>query len=111
MEVTSVHAVKGQTHCATLYLESFFDRGYGNFESQRLRNQFNGRQTVEETIASIANSRDKVRQSAKMAFVGLSRPTNFLCVAVHKSRFDAVLNTIDRDIWEVLYVPSNDIEN
>ncbi|MBV2196566.1 MAG: UvrD-helicase domain-containing protein, partial [Flavobacterium sp.] len=45
IEITSVHAVKGQTHCATLYLESYFHQdGRGanakSYESQRLQNQF-----------------------------------------------------------------------
>lgn len=109
IEITSVHAVKGQTHCATLYLESFFDKGYGNYESQRLRNQFLGIQTVTETLASIPNSQDKVIQSAKMAYVGFSRPTNLLCIAIHKDRFDSILNGINRDEWEIIEVPKQAI--
>jgi DNA helicase-2/ATP-dependent DNA helicase PcrA len=104
VEITSVHSVKGQTHCATLYLETFFDRGYGNYESERLRNQFTSSQTVDETIASITTSHDKVKQSAKMAFVGFSRPTDLLCVAIHKDRFDAHLSTISVNDWEVIEV-------
>lgn len=104
IEVTSVHAVKGQTHCATLYLESFFDRGYGNYESERLKNQFLGTQTISQTLAVVPNSHDKIIQSAKMAYVGFSRPTNFLCVAIHKSRFNSCLSTIDRNKWEVIEI-------
>ncbi|KIX22077.1 hypothetical protein SY27_05260 [Flavobacterium sp. 316] len=104
IEVTSVHAVKGQTHCATLYLESFFDRGYGNYESERLRNQFLGTQTISQTLAFVPNSHDKIIQSAKMAYVGFSRPTNFLCVAVHKDRFNSRLSDIDRNKWEVIEI-------
>lgn len=102
IEVTSVHAVKGQTHCATLYLESFFDRGYGNYESERLQNQFLGTQKISQTLAVVPNSHDKIIQSAKMAYVGFSRPTNFLCIAIHKSRFNSCLSTIDRNKWEVI---------
>lgn len=102
IEVTSVHAVKGQTHCATLYLESFFDRGYGNYESERLKNQFLRTQTISQTLAVVPNSHDKIIQSAKMAYVGFSRPTNFLCVAIHKSRFNSCLSTIDRNKWVVI---------
>lgn len=104
IEVTSVHAVKGQTHCATLYLESFFDRGYGNYESERLRNQFLGTQTISQTLAVVPNSHDKIIQSTKMAYVGFSRPTNFLCVAVHKDRFDSRLSDIDRNKWEIIEI-------
>jgi hypothetical protein len=104
IEITSVHAVKGQTHCATLYLESFYNRGYGNYESERLRNQFLGTQSVSETLASITTSKDKVIQSAKMAYVGFSRPTNLLCIAVHKSRFKSVLSTINKEEWEIVTI-------
>lgn len=104
IEITSVHAVKGQTHCATLYLESFFDRGYGNYESERLRNQFIGTQTITQTLATIPNSHDKIIQSTKMAYVGFSRPTNLLCIAIHKNRFDSHFSDINRDKWEVIEI-------
>ena len=104
IEITSVHAVKGQTHCATLYLESFFDRGYGNYESERLRNQFLGTQTITQTLATIPNSHDKIIQSTKMAYVGFSRPTNLLCIAIHKNRFDSHFSDINRDKWEVIEI-------
>ena len=88
IEITSVHAVKGQTHCATLYLESYFQKdGNGanakSYESQRLKDQFLGTQIQ-------SNVGDRVKQSAKMAYVGFSRPTDLLCVAVHKDRFDKI---------------------
>lgn len=104
IEITSVHAVKGQTHCATLYMESFHDRGYGNYESERLRNQFLGIQSVSETLSAVKTSHDKIKQSAKMAYVGFSRPTDLLCIAIHKDRFDSVLSTINQNDWEIITV-------
>lgn len=103
IEITSVHAVKGQTHCATLYLESYFQQdGRGanakSYESQRLKDQFLGTQIQ-------SNVGDRVKQSAKMAYVGLSRPTDLLCVAVHKDRFNYFLSQIDRENWEIKEVP------
>lgn len=106
IEITSIHAVKGQTHCATLYLESFYNRGYGNYESERLRNQFIGTQTISETLATVRNSHDLIMQSAKMAYVGFSRPTDLLCIGIHKDRFDNLLGDINRDIWEIVEVTS-----
>lgn len=104
IEITSVHAVKGQTHCATLYLESFFERGYGNYESERLRNQFLENQTVSQTLESLTNSKDKIIQSSKMVYVGFSRPTDLLCVAIHKNRFNERLSNIDRNKWEIIEI-------
>lgn len=93
IEITSVHSVKGQTHCATLYLESYY---HSNYESQRLQNQFLGNHFNDNRVHH--------KSSIKMAFVGFSRPTDLLCVAIHKERFDAELNTLDMDIWEVITV-------
>ncbi len=99
IEITSVHAVKGQTHDATLYLESYFNQdGNGinakSYESQRLANQFLG-----EPLESKTTERNK--QSIKMAYVGFSRATQLLCIAIHKDRFDQYLSSIDRTLWEV----------
>jgi hypothetical protein len=99
IEITSVHAVKGQTHCATLYLESYFQKdGNGanakSYESQRLKYQFLETQ-IQTTVG------DRVKQSAKMAYVGFSRPTDLLCIAIHHDRFNALEDTISPDIWEV----------
>lgn len=96
IEITSVHAVKGQTHCATLYLESYY---HSNYESQRLSNQFLGN--------SFNDNRVHHKSSVKMAYVGFSRPTDLLCIAIHKDRFDELLNTINTDIWEIKTVTAN----
>lgn len=106
IEITSVHSVKGQTHDATLYLESFYNHGYGNYESERLRNQFLGIQTIPQTLETQKTSHDKIIQSTKMAYVGFSRATQLLCIAIHKDRFEKYLNTIDRDIWEIKDISS-----
>ncbi|PPC33729.1 UvrD-helicase domain-containing protein [Acinetobacter baumannii] len=106
IEITSVHSVKGQTHDATLYLESFFNQGYGNYESERLRNQFLGIQTIPQTLETQKISHDKIIQSTKMAYVGFSRATQLLCIAMHKDRFEQYLNTIDRNIWEIKDISS-----
>ncbi|MFK8276335.1 UvrD-helicase domain-containing protein [Capnocytophaga cynodegmi] len=95
IEVTNVHSVKGQTHCATLYLESFYHSDGGkSYESERLVNAFLG--------SFITNGKKRIQQSLKMAYVGFSRPTNLLCVAIHKSRFDKHLSDIDKNVWEII---------
>jgi len=90
IEITSVHAVKGQTHCATLYLESYY---HSNYESERLTPQFLGN--------SFNDNRVHHKSSIKMAYVGFSRPTDLLCIAVHKDRFDNLLNEINQQEWEI----------
>ncbi len=103
VEVGTIHSAKGQTHTASLYLESFYNRGYGNYESERLRNQILG-VNIEDTLNSNLGGKDKIRQSGKMAYVGFSRPTHLLCFAIHKNRFNSVLAEIDRDSWDIIEI-------
>lgn len=91
IDIGTVHSIKGQTHTCTLYLESFYQSHY---ESTRLAAQLKG-----GPMPASANS--YFRQSAKMAYVGFSRPTHLLCFAVHQTRFEESLVDIDRDTWEV----------
>lgn len=105
VEITSVHAVKGHTHCATLYLESYFYKdGKGvnakSYESQRLADQFLGK-NIDASKAG-----ERIKQSAKMAYVGFSRPTSLLCVAIHKDRFDKYLKSISESDWEIKCINS-----
>jgi DNA helicase-2/ATP-dependent DNA helicase PcrA len=99
VEVGTVHSVKGKTHTATLYMESYYEKdGRGenskSYESQRLANQFKG-----ENIGSKVGIR--VKQSARMVYVGFSRPTHLLCFAVHKDRFDPMQDIFQKSGWEV----------
>jgi DNA helicase-2/ATP-dependent DNA helicase PcrA len=97
IEVATVHTSKGQTHTATLYLESFYQRaqGGGNYESERLAEQLKG-------IPLAAGAHLYVVQSIKMAYVGFSRPTHLLGFAVHKDRFDSKLADLNPDIWQII---------
>ncbi len=92
IEIGTIHSAKGQTHTATLYLETFFDRGY---ESSRLSSQF-------KFNCVSGDEGVRVKQSSRMCYVGMSRPTHLLCVAVRKDRFDSFLSDIDRDKWEII---------
>jgi len=108
IELATVHAVKGQTHTATLYLESYYQQdGHGqdakSYESQRLAPQFMG--------CYLNGSEGKrVKQSAKIAYVGFSRPTHLLCFAVHQDRFNKCLSRIDRSVWEIILIDDKEVE-
>lgn len=92
----TVHSVKGQTHTATIYIESaYFNDGGKMYESQRLAAQFVGERLPQ-------NAGKRVRESAKMVYVGFSRPTHLLAFAVHRERFDQFLSGIDKDTWKVV---------
>ncbi len=102
IELGSVHSVKGRTHTATLYLESYFQKdGKGakakSYESQRLADQF-----LMKALTGKEGLRAK--QSAKMVYVGFSRPTHLLAFAVHMDRFNHYLNALDQSTWETVRV-------
>lgn len=93
MEITTVHAVKGQTHAATLYLETSYQ---GKHESEYLFSQLLGQPFNDNHV--------RHKECTKMAYVGLSRPEMLLAIAVNKTRFDQLLSTIDTDQWEIVHV-------
>jgi DNA helicase-2/ATP-dependent DNA helicase PcrA len=97
IEIATIHSTKGQTHTATLYLETCF---YKKHESQRLSLQF--------LLEPLKGTEGKqVKQSAKMVYVGFSRPTHLLCFAVHRDRFEEKLPNIDASdndasVWKLI---------
>ena len=74
-------------------METFYGNGNSNYESQRLANQFKYQHFSETKTQHI--------QSTKMVYVGFSRPTHLLCVAIQKERFEANLSDINRDKWTI----------
>jgi hypothetical protein len=89
IKIGTVHSVKGETHTATLYLESYFNR---SFESKRLIDYFVGTHN--------APKNDVYRTTLKVCYVGLSRPTHFLCVAFQNDHVsDANLISMQQNGW------------
>lgn len=103
IEVGTIHSIKGETHSATLYMETFYEndsRTKGkciSYESQRLKEFFKGNFIT-------GNEKDRVKQSLKMAYVGMSRPKYLLCVAVHYDHVIDYLDEIPDDKWEKIEV-------
>lgn len=94
IQIETIHRAKGQTHCATLYVETMYQ---GKYESVHVLNQIQKRATKRNPAVICSNpfykesgipQKSTYAQSAmKMAYVGLSRPTHLLCYAMHKSSF------------------------
>ena len=91
IEVSTVHAVKGETHAATLYLETFYNRHH---ESDRLAEQFKG-------VSYIGTDEDTLK-NLRVTYVGMSRPRYMLCVAIQKDRFSKMDCPELRKIWNVV---------
>ena len=80
IQIGTVHSVKGTTNCATLYMETFYE---GMYESDRMIEQ----------LKCIAFNDQRIRniQTAKIMYVGFSRPTHLLCFAAHGKRIQSSL--------------------
>lgn len=98
IEVSTIHSVKGETHIATLYMETSYR---GEHEGNRIINQIVGNAYIPPRGA-----KDTYRkESLKMAYVGMSRPIYFLCFAIHKDRFEAKEREIrECGLWEVVKI-------
>jgi hypothetical protein len=91
IDISTVHGVKGETHTATLYLETF----YYSHESEHLEDQLKGTPIKTTT-------KKRAKQAAQMVYVGFSRPTHLLCFAVHEKRFSKLEAGIDKNVWEIV---------
>lgn len=86
----TIHGVKGQTHDATLYLET-----------ERSNGSDLGRILYRYGIGKPSNS-PLYDYSRKLAYVGFSRPKKLLCVAMQESTFNKCNNSIDKSKWEIV---------
>lgn len=89
VEIGTVHSAKGETHLATLYVETFYRKKH---ESDRLSRCFCGQGNT------FSNETEK--KTAKIVYVAMSRPTHLLCFALHQDRFNAIKDNIDG--WEII---------
>jgi len=73
IQIDTVHAVKGETHTATLYLDTkYFCNSVKYFINELLGN-------------SSTNNSTRKNYGLKIAHVALSRPTHLLCIAIEKN--------------------------
>ena len=89
IEVATIHSVKGETHTATLYLETFY---YGC--------------DIEQIISNLPKNADGARhiQRLKMAYVGMTRPKHLLCVAAHRDNINGNEDYLQSMGWRIMRV-------
>lgn len=85
----TIHAVKGETHDATLYLET--DR-QGASDLKRILPYFG--------VGKLGNS-SLYDYSRKLAYVGMSRPKKLLCVAMQSKTYERSNGVFDKD-WDII---------
>lgn len=98
IDLASVHAVKGQTHCATMYIETAYKLPI--YETQKIGKNKSNPLLLEDHKCSGTNS----KQALKMMYVGFSRPTHLLCFVVLEENVKDYLDSLCHTkggIWEV----------
>ena len=95
VEVGTVHSVKGQTHTATLYVETYYQR---STDSVRLlpflRGEYPGREL----------GKARHIETLKIAHVAMSRPTHLLAVACQKSTIEGNEEALKQRGWVIVPV-------
>jgi len=108
IEIGTVHSVKGQTHCATMYVETSFYK----YETEHLMVKAKNATKTKEAqyynnplFQEEHNYKDagcsRAKQSMKMMYVGFSRPTHLLCFAVLKDNLNKIETLRDKG-WEIV---------
>ncbi len=100
IEIDTIHGVKGETHTATLYLETY----YYTYDINNIFDFFRPNCTT-----TTLNLGKRKKQAMKMAYVAMSRPTHLLCIAIHKcDNKRKIIHHIDEiemqfgEFWEII---------
>ena len=95
VEVGTVHSVKGETHRATLYMETYYQ---GKTCGEYLIEQLIGTPYVQPK-----NKKDVYKKAClKIAHVGMSRPTHLLCVALNQTLVDQKRQELEKNGWKII---------
>ncbi len=92
IRLCTVHAVKGQTHDATLLLETEKNRGS---DLARILWCYGIGKPGQSSL---------YEYSRKLAYVGFSRPKKLLCVAIQESTYEKCKKQFHNKLWEVVDV-------
>lgn len=94
IDIDTVHSVKGETHCATMYVET----SYYNYETQKIKSK----KPFFKEKHDCSKKRDK--EALKMLYVGFSRPTHLLCFAVLEENVKDDIKKFEEVGWDINYV-------
>lgn len=128
--VTSAHSVKGETHDATLFMESYFKKKYESDILHRvlkgenvsvliteidenilaLREEINrlngcrGSKTKISNLEKLINERKRIEEYTKLLYVSFSRPRYVIAYAISRSRYDEYdLQNISGE-WNIIFI-------
>lgn len=100
IQLGSIHSVKGETHTATLVLETYY---YGH-HLQRLKPWLLGQN------AGHAGGSVRVRSGLKQHYVAMTRPTHLLCIAMRDILTEEEIEILKGRTWRVARVANGDIQ-
>ncbi|CAH1058771.1 UvrD-helicase domain-containing protein [Paenibacillus pseudetheri] len=89
IDIATVHSVKGETHTATLFLETY----YRMFDVESIIEYMKGNHKPPKNITT--------EDSLNVAYVGMTRATHMLCVAAHKDGCNKHLDKLAEAGWEI----------
>ncbi|WP_417353203.1 UvrD-helicase domain-containing protein [Flavobacterium alkalisoli] len=93
VEIATVHRVKGETHRATLYLETYFHKSCGSY----LMDQLAGL-----PYKSKGKGQSRKEMCLKVAHVGMSRPTHLLCVTLEEKLVEKNRQRLEEHGWKII---------
>jgi len=96
IDIGTVHSSKGQTHCATMYVETAYQRPI--YESNKVIKSDSNPFLHQEHRCNGKFD----RQALKMMYVGFSRPTHLLCFACLKENIDSEIEDYRALGWEII---------
>lgn len=87
IEIDTVHGVKGQTHCATLYMETFVNK----YTVENIINYFIGK--------SKKKPGSQIQEHLKIACVAMTRPRKLLCVTMKEEVYEKHKEALQLKGW------------
>lgn len=100
IELATIHAVKGETHDATLIVETFFDKTH---DLPMLLPYLCG-----EGDYQLLQTDKKLFGHMKRIFVAMTRPKDLVCLAINKNHITAdQVEKLKCKGWEIVYLESD----
>lgn len=91
IQVSTIHGVKGETHTATLYLETHF-------------HQYDIKKIVDYMKGNFHEPQPMEKEALKMAYVGMSRPSHLLCIAAHIDSINGHEEGLKNNDWDIVII-------
>lgn len=96
LEISTIHGVKGETHLATLYLDTYFKKKYDVSDI-----------LLDICLKKNLSSTKEMNERKNILYVGCSRPKFLLCLTCKKEKIENLnKDNLDKikEIFDLIYV-------